>query len=119
MRTTRPEDFDGLSSFHWRRIAANVAKLPEMLGLKARRRAKNVLGRVGSQDYLANMPRLVIPILALGAAIIAAVLSAILFGSIAHDWLGVGTDTIRADALIAASFVCLAMAGAALLRRKW
>ena len=63
------------------------------------------------------MPRLV-PILALGAAITAAVLSAILFGSIAHDWLGIVTDTIRTDALIAASFVCVAMVGAALLRRK-
>ena len=64
------------------------------------------------------MPRLVVPILALGAAVIAAVLSAILFGSIADDWLGIATDTIRTDALIAASFVCVAMVGAALLRRK-
>ena len=64
------------------------------------------------------MPRLVVPIFVLGAAIMAAVLSAILFGSIAHDWLGIATDTIRTDALIAASFVCVAVAGGALLRRK-
>ena len=48
----------------------------------------------------------------------AAALSAIVFGSIAHDWLGIATDTIRTDALIAASFVCVAVAGGALLRRK-
>ncbi len=48
----------------------------------------------------------------------AAVLSAILFGSIAHDRLGIATDTIRTDALIAACFVCVAVAGGALLRRK-
>ena len=48
----------------------------------------------------------------------AAVLSAMLFGSIAHDWLGIATDTIRTDALIAAFFVCVGVAGGALLRRK-
>ncbi len=48
----------------------------------------------------------------------AAVLSAILFGSIAHDWLGIATDTIRTDALIAAFFVCVGVAGGTLLRRK-
>jgi len=48
----------------------------------------------------------------------AAVLSAILFGSIAHDWLGIAADTIRTDALIAASFVFVAVASGALLRRK-
>ncbi len=64
------------------------------------------------------MPRLVVLIFALGAAIIAAVLSAILFGSIAHDWLGIATDTIRTDALIAASLVCVTVAGGVLLRRK-
>ena len=64
------------------------------------------------------MPRLVVLIFALGAAVMAAVLSAMLFGSIAHDWLGIATDTIRTDALIAAFFVCVGVAGGALLRRK-
>ncbi len=48
----------------------------------------------------------------------AAVLSAILFGSVAHDWLGIAPDTIRTDALIAAFFVCVGVAGGGLLRRK-
>ena len=64
------------------------------------------------------MSRIVVSIFALGAAILTAVLSAILFGSIAHDWLGIATDTIRTDALIAASFLCIAVASGALLRRK-
>jgi hypothetical protein len=45
-------------------------------------------------------------------ALLAAALTAIVFGVVAHDDLGIGTDTIRTDALMSAGFVSFLVAGA-------
>ena len=60
------------------------------------------------------MVRVVIPILALGAAVMAATV----LGSLAHDGLGIHRDTIRIDALVSAAFIGFALAGSTLLKRK-
>ena len=51
-------------------------------------------------------------------ALLAAALTAIVFGVVAHNDLGIGTDTIRTDALMSAGFVSFLVAGASLLSRK-
>ena len=61
-----------------------------------------------------GMVRVVIPILALGAAVMAATV----LGSLAHDGLGIHRDTIRIDALVSAAFIGFALAGSNLLRRN-
>jgi hypothetical protein len=43
---------------------------------------------------------------------------AVLSGSIAHDGLGIPRHLIRTDALIGATFICLAVAWEALPRRN-
>jgi hypothetical protein len=59
------------------------------------------------------MVRIVVPILALGAA----AMTAAVFGAIAHDGLGIARATIRGDALVGAAFICSALATRALLKR--
>ena len=59
------------------------------------------------------MGRLVIPTLAL----IAAAGTAILFGIVAHDDLGIAIGTIRADALTSAGFIFVILACGNLWRR--
>jgi hypothetical protein len=51
-------------------------------------------------------------------ALVAAVATAFLFGFIAHDDLGIATETIRRDALVSAGFIYLALATERLLRRS-
>jgi Na+-driven multidrug efflux pump len=60
------------------------------------------------------MVRAVVPILALGAAAMAATV----LGSLAHDGLGIHRDTIRIDALAIAAFIGFALAGSTLLSRN-
>jgi hypothetical protein len=60
------------------------------------------------------MGRLVIPALAL----VAAAGTAILFGTVAHDDLGIAIDTIRSDALTSAGFMIIVVACTNLLKRK-
>lgn len=57
------------------------------------------------------MARIVVPILALGAAVVAAAV----FGTIVHDGLGIGRSTIRADALAGVALIGSALATRALL----
>ena len=63
--------------------------------------------------YRAGMARIVIPTLGL----VTAVLAAVLLGSIAHNELGITSDTIRTDALTSAGFICVAVACGTLLKR--
>jgi hypothetical protein len=60
------------------------------------------------------MAKFVVPILALGVA----VMTATVLWSFAHDGLGIHRDTIRIDALASAAVIGFALAGHALLRRK-
>jgi hypothetical protein len=60
------------------------------------------------------MGRVIFAILSL----IAAAVTAILFGTVAHDELGIAVDTIRTDALTSAGFLFLILAGGSLLRRS-
>jgi hypothetical protein len=60
------------------------------------------------------MGRLVIPTLAVAAAAV----TAILFGTVAHDDLGIAVDTIRTDALSGAGFMIIVVACTNLLRRN-
>jgi hypothetical protein len=60
------------------------------------------------------MGRVIIAILSLTAALALAVL----FGTIAHDDLGIAVATIRTDALTSAGFIFLVLAGEGLLRRN-
>jgi hypothetical protein len=60
------------------------------------------------------MGRVIIPILSLTAAVALAVL----FGTIAHDDLGIASATIRTDALFSAGFLLMLLAFGNLLRRN-
>ena len=60
------------------------------------------------------MAKFVVPILALGAAVMAA----IALGSFAHDGLGIHRDTIRIDALAVSAIIAVALAGNVFLRRN-
>jgi hypothetical protein len=60
-----------------------------------------------------RMAKFVVPILALGVAVMAATA----LGLFAHDGLGIHRDTIRIDALASAAVIGFALAGHALLRR--
>jgi hypothetical protein len=60
------------------------------------------------------MARIASPIFAL----VAAVMAATLFGSTVHDWLGISRDAIRTDALVSATFICIAVACGALLKQN-
>jgi uncharacterized membrane protein len=51
-------------------------------------------------------------------ALLAAAITAIVFGFIAHDDLGIAAETIRTDALVSAGFIYLALATERLLRRN-
>jgi hypothetical protein len=61
-----------------------------------------------------RVDRLVLPISALAASVMLAVLS----GSIAHDGFGIPRHIIRANALASAISICIAVACGALLRRR-
>jgi hypothetical protein len=54
----------------------------------------------------------------LAIALSSAVLAAMLFGTLAHEELGISLDTIRTQALGAAGFVFLAVACGLLLTQK-
>ena len=60
------------------------------------------------------MVRAVISILALTAA----VATAMLLGFVAHNELGMPSDTIRIDALTSASFISIVLVWGSILRRK-
>jgi hypothetical protein len=60
------------------------------------------------------MAKFVVPILALGAAVMAATV----LGALAHDGLGIHRDTLRIDALASAAIIGFALAGNALLKRN-
>lgn len=60
------------------------------------------------------MGKLIILILALGSAAIAAMV----FGTVAHDDLGMSIETIRNQALVSAGFMSVAVACQSLLSRK-
>jgi hypothetical protein len=51
-------------------------------------------------------------------ALLAAAAVAFLFGTIAHDDLGIASDTIRTDALSSAGFLFMVLAFGNLLRRN-
>jgi hypothetical protein len=59
------------------------------------------------------MARIVVSILALGAAVMAATV----FGTIVHDGFGIARATIRADALVGVALIGSALATRALLNR--
>jgi hypothetical protein len=59
------------------------------------------------------MAKFVVPILALGVAVMAATA----LGAFAHDGLGIHPDTIRIDALASAAIIGVALAGNIFLRR--
>ena len=58
--------------------------------------------------------RFVISISAVGAAVVLAVL----LGTIAHDGLGIPRGTIRLDALVGATFLGICLGGTALRQKK-
>ena len=60
------------------------------------------------------MARIVVPILVLGAAVVAATI----FGTIVHDGLGIARATIRVDALTGAALIGSALATRVLLNRN-
>jgi hypothetical protein len=64
------------------------------------------LGHVAKCDYCARMGRVIIPILSLMTAATVAVL----FGTIAHNDLGIASATIRSDALSSAGFLFIVLA---------
>ena len=59
------------------------------------------------------MVRVVISILALAAA----VATAILLGVVAHNELGIPSDTVRNDALTSAGFISIVLVWGSILRR--
>jgi hypothetical protein len=59
------------------------------------------------------MSRIIVPFLALGAAIMAATI----FGTIAHNGLGIARATIRADALAGVALIGFALATRTFLSR--
>jgi hypothetical protein len=67
-----------------------------------------------NRGYLANMPRFIVPVLAIVAAIVAVGL----LGIVAHYGLGIARGTIRADALGSAALIGVVLAGGALLKRN-
>jgi hypothetical protein len=68
---------------------------------------KQCLGHVAKCDYRACMGRVITTISSL---LISAATVAVLFGTIAHDNLGIASNTIRADALSSAGFLFIVLA---------
>jgi hypothetical protein len=60
------------------------------------------------------MSRVVIPIISL----VTAAATAFLFGTIAHDLLGIAVGMIRTDAPASAGFIVVVLAGESFLRRN-
>lgn len=75
---------------------------------------ETVLGHVINCDYYACLGRIIIPILSLTAA----VAFAVLFGTNAHDDLGIASATIRTDALSSAGFLFIVLAFGNFLKRN-